>query len=81
MSEAELPAHVVANRAYWDEQAPHYVANGEASWATDAPRWARSPGDRSLTDRASTIASRPGSPRAAWNRARPTRSTPAHPLH
>jgi hypothetical protein len=39
MSEAELPAHVVANRAYWDEQAPHYVANGEASWATDAPRW------------------------------------------
>jgi SAM-dependent methyltransferase len=39
MSELELPEHVAANRAYWDEQAPDYVANGEASWATDEPRW------------------------------------------
>jgi SAM-dependent methyltransferase len=39
MTELELPEHVAANRAYWDEQAPDYVANGESSWATDEARW------------------------------------------
>ena len=39
MTDPELPEHVATNRAYWDEQAPHYVANGEESWARDEPKW------------------------------------------
>jgi SAM-dependent methyltransferase len=35
----ELPEHVARNRAYWDEQAAGYVANGEESWAQDEPTW------------------------------------------
>jgi SAM-dependent methyltransferase len=31
--------YVGRNRAHWDEIATEYVANGEASWATDQPRW------------------------------------------
>jgi SAM-dependent methyltransferase len=31
--------YVVRNRAHWDEIATDYVANGEASWATDQPKW------------------------------------------
>jgi SAM-dependent methyltransferase len=31
--------YVARNRAHWDEMAGEYVANGEASWATDQPRW------------------------------------------
>jgi SAM-dependent methyltransferase len=31
--------HVVRNRAYWDQIATDYVANGEASWASDQPKW------------------------------------------
>jgi SAM-dependent methyltransferase len=31
--------YVARNRAHWDEIAAEYVANGEASWATEQPRW------------------------------------------
>jgi SAM-dependent methyltransferase len=31
--------YVARNRAHWDEIATDYVANGEASWATDQPKW------------------------------------------
>jgi SAM-dependent methyltransferase len=31
--------YVARNRAHWDEMAAEYVANGEASWATDQPKW------------------------------------------
>jgi SAM-dependent methyltransferase len=31
--------YVARNRAHWDEIATDYVSNGEASWATDEPKW------------------------------------------
>jgi SAM-dependent methyltransferase len=31
-SDEDLPEHVLRNRTAWDEWAPEYVANGEASW-------------------------------------------------
>lgn len=34
-----LPEHVQANRAYWDEIAPEYGAEGERNWAADEPSW------------------------------------------
>ena len=39
MSEAELPEHVRANRAYWDGMAEQWVAAGERSWRTREPTW------------------------------------------
>lgn len=36
---ADLPDYVLRNRARWDEWARDYVADGEAAWAADAPRW------------------------------------------
>ncbi len=31
--------HVVENRRYWDEYAPHWVAAGERAWAAQTPYW------------------------------------------
>jgi SAM-dependent methyltransferase len=31
--------YVARNRAHWDEMATEYVASGEASWASDQPKW------------------------------------------
>ena len=39
MSDAELPEHVRANRAYWDGMAEQWVAAGERSWRTREPTW------------------------------------------
>src|SRR5690606_20433707 len=39
MSTNELPEHVDANRAYWDERAPDWVEAGERQWASNEPRW------------------------------------------
>jgi SAM-dependent methyltransferase len=39
MTAEKLPDHVARNRAYWDEQAARYVANGEESWSQDEPTW------------------------------------------
>ncbi len=39
MTTEKLPEHVARNRAYWDEQAAGYAANGEESWAQDEPTW------------------------------------------
>ena len=39
MTDEELPEHVARNRAYWDDQAAAYVANGAASWAREDPTW------------------------------------------
>ena len=30
---------MLANRRYWDEQAPNRVAAGERPWADTEPRW------------------------------------------
>jgi SAM-dependent methyltransferase len=38
MSES-LPAHVAANREYWDAQAPSWVGGGERNWAQTQPTW------------------------------------------
>ncbi len=35
----DLPEHVVANRARWDDDAPNWVASGERSWAAEEPTW------------------------------------------
>ena len=35
----ELPEHVLANRAHWDERAGDWVAAGERHWARAEPRW------------------------------------------
>ncbi len=35
----ELPEHVLANRAYWDEMADSWVAAGERLWAQNEPMW------------------------------------------
>ncbi len=34
-----LAEHVAANRAYWDAQAPSWVAAGQKAWAQTAPTW------------------------------------------
>jgi SAM-dependent methyltransferase len=36
--EHDLPAHVAANRRYWDEQADQWIANGERNWRGE-PKW------------------------------------------
>ncbi|MGE5179255.1 MAG: class I SAM-dependent methyltransferase [Bacteroidota bacterium] len=35
----ELPAHVLQNRAHWDQIARDYVAPGERHWAQREPTW------------------------------------------
>ena len=36
-SKAELPAHVLENRLYWDSIAEDWAASGEWRWATNSP--------------------------------------------
>lgn len=38
MTDQALPEHVRINRAYWDENAPSWVASGERQWRSE-PRW------------------------------------------
>ena len=35
----DLPEHVAANRAQWDQWAPDYVEAGERSWSSPEPYW------------------------------------------
>lgn len=35
---AETTTHITANRGYWNDQAPRYVAAGERAWASE-PSW------------------------------------------
>jgi SAM-dependent methyltransferase len=37
--DADLPEHVRANRACWNEQAHTYVEAGQRAWSLDAPEW------------------------------------------
>lgn len=39
METDEVPEHVAANVAYWDGQAPGWVAAGERLWAAAEPTW------------------------------------------
>jgi len=39
MSANPLPEHVAANRKYWDDRAPDWVASGERLWALTEPVW------------------------------------------
>jgi len=39
MTQDPLPPHVAANREYWDDMAPRWVASGERLWAATAPVW------------------------------------------
>jgi SAM-dependent methyltransferase len=36
---SDLPEHVRRNRALWDEWAAKFVADGEAAWASETPKW------------------------------------------
>jgi SAM-dependent methyltransferase len=36
---ADLPEHVARNRAYWDERARDYVAEGRRNWEAAEPTW------------------------------------------
>jgi SAM-dependent methyltransferase len=36
---ADLPDHVARNRAYWDERAGEYVAEGRRNWESEEPTW------------------------------------------
>lgn len=35
----DLPEHVARNRAYWDDQARDYVAEGRRKWEAEEPEW------------------------------------------
>jgi SAM-dependent methyltransferase len=39
MTDAELPDHVLANRAYWTVEAADYVTPGRRAWADPEPTW------------------------------------------
>jgi SAM-dependent methyltransferase len=39
MTDAELPDHVVTNRAFWTSEATSYVAPGRRNWAAREPSW------------------------------------------
>jgi SAM-dependent methyltransferase len=39
MADADLPEHVARNRAYWDEQASDYAADGHRNWEAEEPTW------------------------------------------
>ncbi len=39
MTSAELPDHVLRNRAVWDRWAPDWVAGGQRNWAAHEPDW------------------------------------------
>jgi SAM-dependent methyltransferase len=39
MADDELPAHVRANRSYWDDRAHDWVASGERGWTQPEPDW------------------------------------------
>ena len=39
MTDSELPDHVVANRAFWTNEAAAYVEPGRRAWAEPQPSW------------------------------------------
>jgi len=39
MTDQELPAHVIANRAFWTSEAAAYVEPGRRAWAETEPTW------------------------------------------
>jgi hypothetical protein len=43
---ADLPEHVARNRAYWDDRARDYVAEGRRNWESAEPQLGAAPAGR-----------------------------------